>query len=72
MPEFIELTDEELAIVAGGVSLSGGFSTGFTGGIGSITQSGANGTGSLSMSNGGTVGAATLASFVLAASPPNS
>jgi hypothetical protein len=41
MPEFIELTDEELAIVAGGVSLTGGNSTAFTGGIGTSTSSSA-------------------------------
>jgi lactobin A/cerein 7B family class IIb bacteriocin len=73
MPEFIELTDEELAIVAGGVSLTGGASTAFTGGIGTGTFSSANSTASsTSATNGGSVGAATLASFTLAASPPGS
>ena len=73
MPEIRELTDEEFSIVAGGVSLTGGASTGFTGAIGTLTASSANKDTSTSGAvNGGTVGAATLASFVLAASPPGS
>ena len=71
MLELIELTDEEMATIAGGVSLTGGASTAFTGGIGTMTTSAATTTTSTSAAaNGGTVGAATLASFVLAASPP--
>jgi bacteriocin-like protein len=73
MLALIELTDEELATIAGGVSLTGGASTAFTGGIGTLTVSAATTTTSTSAAtNGGTVGAATLASFVLAASPPGS
>jgi len=73
MREFIELTDEELALVAGGVSLTGGASTAFTGGIGTLSTSSATTTTSTTAAvNGGTVGAATLASFTLAAAPPGS
>jgi len=73
MPEFIELTDQELAIVVGGVSLTGGPSLGFTGGIGTATTSYANGTTSQTNTvNGGSVGAAFEASYVLAANPPGS
>jgi hypothetical protein len=73
MPEFIELTDEELAIVAGGVSLTGGNSIAFTGGIGTATTSSATTTTSTtSATNGGTVGAAAVGGLTLAASPPGS
>jgi len=73
MPELIELTDEEVAAVAGGVSLAGGNATAFTGGIGTSTASAATTTTSTTNSvNGGSVGAATLAGFTLAASPPGS
>jgi hypothetical protein len=73
MPEFIELTDEELAIVAGGVSLTGGASTGFTGGIGTSVMSVADTKASQTTAiNGGSVGAATLDSFILQAAPPGS
>jgi len=73
MSELILLSEAEIEAVAGGVSLTGGASTGFTGGIGTSTNSAANGTSSASAAtNGGTVGAATLASFTLAASPPGS
>ena len=73
MPEIIELTDEELSLVAGGVSLTGGISMAFTGGIGTSTTSLADLTESqTNTANGGSVGAALLASFTLAASPPGS
>ena len=73
MPDPIELTDEELAIVAGGVSLSGSSLTAFTGGIGTLTTSIADATTSTTSAvNGGTIGAATLANFTLTASPPGS
>jgi hypothetical protein len=71
--EPVNLTTDQLDIVTAGVSLTGGASTAFTGGIGTSTNSSATTTTSATAAtNGGTVGAATLASFVLAASPPGS
>jgi hypothetical protein len=68
MPEIIELTDEELAMVAGGASLTGGPSTVFTGGVGTVVISGVMSDGGLAGTiaiGGGAVAAATLGSFEL-------
>ena len=73
MFEVYELTGEELDAVAGGVSLAGTNAAAFTGGIGTSTKSSATFTTSTTDAvNGGTVGAAFVASFTLAASPPGS
>jgi hypothetical protein len=73
MPELIELTGEELELVAGGVSLTGTNATGFSAGIGTSVNSSADATHSVTVAtNGGAAAAAFLASFTLAASPPGS
>jgi hypothetical protein len=73
MPELIELTDEELAIVTGGVSLGVGSASAFSGGIGTSTTSSATTTTSTtSATNGGTVAGAFASNILLQASPPGS
>jgi hypothetical protein len=71
--EPVKLTNAQMDIVTAGVSLTGTNATAFTGGIGTSTNSAANGTESATAAtNGGTVGAAFLESFTLEASPPGS
>ena len=67
------LTNDQLDIVTAGVSLTGGPAVGWTGGIGTATQSNANSTESQTLAtNGGTTGAAAIVTFTLAATPPGS
>jgi hypothetical protein len=74
MPEFIELTDEELTLVTGGVSLGvGSITGGFSGGIGTSVTSNATGMGSTTTAtNGGTVSGPSASNILLQASPPGS
>jgi hypothetical protein len=67
------LTNDQLDIVTAGVSLTGGPAAGWTGGIGTTTQSNANSTQSQTIAqNGGSTGAAFIQTFTLAAEPPGS
>jgi hypothetical protein len=59
--ETIELTEEELDLVAGGVRVTGGNITGFTSASGANAMSVANALGSVSTGSGGTTGAQTIA-----------
>ena len=79
MPELIELTDEELVLVAGGVSLSGAGAVNFSGGIGTsvLAASGSSPVDGTPLSStlatsGGAVAATALGSFLLQAAPPGS